>query len=75
MKLSIESVTKILEEEIKWCENNPDPTITQDYQLGFIDGLRQASNIFLAFEKMYGSQIGIDVAKPNTDKTVYKEVD
>lgn len=40
---TIKACIKIIQSEVKWCEENPLPyTVTEDFRLGFIEGLKQA---------------------------------
>lgn len=35
----------VLEAELRWCKENPDPQLSNQYYSGFIGGLQQAINL------------------------------
>jgi hypothetical protein len=43
--LKYAEVIQILENEIKWCIDNPDKAFTNEYRKGFINGLIQAKSL------------------------------
>lgn len=51
MRLKLEDAVCILQNEISWCRDHPDPKLTQDQQTGFMNGLRQAQNLLCLAEK------------------------
>jgi hypothetical protein len=53
MKPSINILIALIESEMKWCENNPDNELTEDFRQGFIAGLIQAKMILTQVEKRY----------------------
>ena len=46
----IEFLTDLIDEEIKWCNENPASDFTKNYQDGFKKGLEQARNMIFACE-------------------------
>jgi hypothetical protein len=42
MKLKLREVNDILQKEIVWCLDHPDPLLNNDQRMGFMNGLRQA---------------------------------
>lgn len=51
MKLTLEESTAILQQEIEWCLENPDPLLNHDQQMGFINGLKQAQYLLRVGEQ------------------------
>lgn len=51
MKWSISQLIAILDIEIRWCKEHPDPNLTTDYMRGFVKGLEQAQFILKGAEK------------------------
>ena len=45
VKLTTGEVVKMLEGEIKWCMENYNDKLSNDYQAGFVNGVRQALNL------------------------------
>ena len=45
MKLTLTEVCNILQTEINWCLDHPDPELNNDQQMGFMNGLRQAQHL------------------------------
>jgi hypothetical protein len=41
---------KLIKEEIKWCEENPNSNLSEEYKKGFIQGLKQALNFIGQYE-------------------------
>lgn len=50
MKITLDEAVEILQKEIVWCLDNPDPTLNKDQQMGFMNGLRQAQYLLRAAE-------------------------
>lgn len=40
--LTLDEVMQVLNKEIEWCNENPDPAFHAEYRKGFINGLIQA---------------------------------
>lgn len=53
MKPSINILIALIEVEMRWCENNPDDELTEDFRQGFIAGLIQAKMILAQVDKRY----------------------
>lgn len=53
MKPSINILIALIESEMKWCENNPDDELTEDFRQGFIAGLIQAKMILAQVDKKF----------------------
>jgi hypothetical protein len=52
MKLTLKEATYILQKEILWCLDNPDKELTQDQQMGFMNGIRQAQILLERAERI-----------------------
>jgi hypothetical protein len=56
MRLTLKEADDILQAEINWCLDNPDPDLNHDQRMGFMNGLRQAQTLLrLAEEKKIAS--------------------
>jgi hypothetical protein len=51
MKLKLNEAINLLQNEIIWCLDHPDPELNKDQQLGFMNGLRQAQYLIQKAEK------------------------
>ena len=51
MKLKLKEVVSLIQQEIDWCLGNPDLALTQEYQVGFVSGLRQAKTLIEKADK------------------------
>lgn len=51
MKLKLDEMTDILQKEITWCLDNPDITLSDEFQEGFISGLMQAQDLIKKAER------------------------
>jgi hypothetical protein len=51
MKLTLNETINILQKEIIWCLDNPDPDLNKDQQMGFMNGLRQAQYLIQKAEE------------------------
>ena len=49
MKLKVKEIMQILDNEIEWCNENPDKAFHKEYRKGFINGLIQAKYIIQMF--------------------------
>ena len=49
---TIELLTGLIDEEIKWCNENPASDLHQDFQDGFKKGLEQAKNMISGCEEI-----------------------
>jgi hypothetical protein len=43
----MKNIEQFITNEIKWCKENPDITLSNDYQNGFIKGLEQSLHIIV----------------------------
>lgn len=51
MKVKLKEAISLLQAEINWCLDNPDPLLNKDQQLGFVNGLRQAQLLLQKMEE------------------------
>jgi hypothetical protein len=55
MKLTKKEVEDILQLEINWCLDHPDPTMNRDQHIGFVNGLMQAKILIRNAERVLRS--------------------
>jgi hypothetical protein len=58
MELRINEVNDILQKEIVWCLDHPDPELSEDHQVGFMNGLRQAQLLIKMAERAMNMLVG-----------------
>ncbi len=56
MKLKTDEVVALFQAEINWCLDHPSAELTQEQQLGFMNGLRQAQYLVQAAERKLVSE-------------------
>ncbi len=52
MRLNLQNIQKILQQEINWCLDHPDNELNLDQQMGFMNGLRQAEYLIRMAENI-----------------------
>lgn len=53
MKPNVNILIALIESEMRWCKDNPDDELTEDFRQGFIAGLIQAKMILAQVDKRY----------------------
>jgi hypothetical protein len=51
MKLQLSEAQAVFEKEIQWCLDHPDQQLSQEHQIGFVNGLRQAQYLLRKAER------------------------
>jgi len=52
-----------LKQEIEWCHNNADSSLSEDYQKGFVKGLEQAIFLLKSFQDKVNDDPGVYSSK------------
>jgi hypothetical protein len=56
MELTKKEIDDLLQAEINWCLDHPDPELNHDQQMGFMNGLRQAQLLIRRAERKLVSE-------------------
>lgn len=56
--LTTDEIMQVLNDEIMWCEKNPDKAFHAEYRKGFVNGLIQAKYLITGAEEMLGDDPG-----------------
>lgn len=49
--MKIDEAIQLLQNEINWCLDHPDPELTHDQRMGFVNGLKQAQYLLRSAEQ------------------------
>lgn len=62
--MQLDEIMQVLNKEIKWCNENPDPAFHAEYRKGFINGLIQAKYLISEVSKTSKREAGKERTPP-----------